>query len=156
MDRLYAPWRSHYVKSDDKRCPFCVAATTKNDEESLVIARNELAITLLNRYPYNAGHLLVVPHEHTGNPNALTPEVRAALMEAAIEGLNLLKKVLKCEGANIGFNFGKISGGSIPDHLHLHVVPRWQGDASFLTTIADTKLVSFDLNEIFKQLRSRS
>jgi ATP adenylyltransferase len=154
MERLYAPWRSSYLKGDDDRCPFCVAATTKNDEESLVIARREHAIIMLNRYPYNAGHLLIVPHDHTGDPNELPPEVRAALMEAAIEGLNLLKKVLKCEGTNIGFNFGKVSGGSIPDHLHLHVVPRWQGDASFLTTIADTKLVSFDLNEIFRKLRA--
>lgn len=157
MKKLYAPWRSSYLNDKDKKepgCPFCNAANSQDDEKYLVLARRGDVLIILNRYPYNAGHILVVPKCHEGDPTQLTPELRAALTEAVNESMIALRKAFNCDGINAGLNLGKASGGSIPDHLHWHVLPRWQGDTSFLPALASTKLVSVDLQEIYQQLRA--
>lgn len=153
MKRLYAPWRSSYFKSDDTGCPFCNAVTTNDDVGALVLARFDSVLVMLNRYPYNAGHLLVIPHAHEAGLSALSPAVRGEIMEATNRCIQVLTEKLECKGVNVGFNFGECSGGSIPDHLHMHILPRWQGDTNFLATIGQTKLVSFDLEEMYEKLK---
>lgn len=155
MDRLYAPWRSSYIKKDkssDDQCPFCEAAASNDDAKHHVLERDGSLLVLLNRFPYNSGHLLIVPTAHVSDLELVARTVRAGMMEATAKWCAIVKKAFKCHGFNIGFNVGEVSGGSIPGHLHLHVVPRWQGDTNFLVTIGETKLISSDLNEIYQQL----
>lgn len=157
MKRLYAPWRAAYVKKNKEHkpaCPFCSASQQREDEANLVLFRNEHIIVMLNKYPYNTGHLLIIPHEHKAELAEVSCDVRAALIEAASEWTEILRAHLKCQGFNIGFNLGTVSGGSIPEHLHMHVLPRWQGDTNFLTTLAETKLVSFSPDDLYHALAS--
>ena len=153
MKRLYAPWRSSYIKSKNNQCPFCIAAVTDDDLSSFVCARYEQVAVILNRYPYNTGHMLIIPYQHESELSCLMPAVRAEMMEAVNDSITVLKKVLQCHGINVGFNFGESSGGSIPDHLHMHVVPRWSGDTNFLVTVGNTKLISCDLHQIYQQIK---
>jgi len=118
----------------------------------MVLARNEHVLVLLNKYPYNTGHLLIIPLNHVAQLSDLSPEVRASIMEATAEWSQIVQRELNCQGFNIGLNIGKISGGSIPDHLHMHVLPRWQGDTNFLVTLAETKLISFSLSDLYHAL----
>ncbi|MDQ5890334.1 MAG: adenylyltransferase [Candidatus Dependentiae bacterium] len=154
MERLYAPWRSLYVKKDKEsdECPFCVAAASSDDAAHLVLSRAGGVLTMLNRFPYNTGHLLIIPPSHVADLEVIPSEVRAGMMEAAATWSTVLKKQFNCHGFNIGFNLGAVAGGSIPGHIHMHVVPRWQGDTNFLATIGETKLISSDLADIYKQL----
>lgn len=158
MKKLYAPWRSAYLKNKDQQesgCPFCNAAASCDDTKHLVLARRGDVLIMLNRYPYNAGHILVIPACHEGDPTQLTPELRTALAEAVNESILAVRKALSCDGVNVGMNCGKASGGSIPEHLHWHILPRWQGDTSFLPTLANTKLISDDLLQLYEQLREQ-
>jgi ATP adenylyltransferase len=153
MNRLYAPWRSSYiVEKKSSQCPFCVAAVSTDDKAQYVLWRDQDVLVLLNKYPYNAGHLLVIPTMHCGTLEGLTSVVRAALIEAATVWSGIVQRVLGCQGFNIGFNLGTISGGSIPEHIHLHVLPRWAGDTNFLATLGETKLISFNLDEVYQRL----
>ena len=155
MDRLYAPWRSTYVKKEtttDNQCPFCVVAVSSDDAAVLVVARYAGFFVMMNKFPYNTGHLLVIPVAHVAGLEQLTSVIRSGMMDAVVEWSDILKKRLGCQGFNVGFNLGVVSGGSIPGHLHMHIVPRWQGDTNFLTTIGDVKLISSDLNDIYKRL----
>jgi len=155
MDRLYAPWREAYVgkeKSGKGECPFCLAAASSDDASHHVLDRGGDFLVMLNRFPYNSGHLLIVPTDHIAELEAASSEVRAGMMEAVAKWSALIKRALGCHGFNIGFNIGEVSGGSIPGHLHMHVVPRWRGDTNFLTTIGQTKLISCSLDGIYRQL----
>ena len=155
MNQLYAPWRAAYVKEEKnnlQECPFCAAAQSDDDAAHMVLARNEHVLVLLNKYPYNTGHLLIIPLNHVAQLSDLSPEVRASIMEATAEWSQIVQRELNCQGFNIGLNIGKISGGSIPDHLHMHVLPRWQGDTNFLVTLAETKLISFSLSDLYHAL----
>lgn len=162
MERLYAPWRSEYtsktVRSKDPNatkdeCIFCAIAADTNDEENFVLHRGKYNFTMLNRFPYNAGHLMVIPYAHTPDLDSLPQEERAELMEMLAHASSALKKTLNAEGINYGANQGKAAGAGIPSHLHFHVLPRWSGDTNFLPLLADTKQVSFDLNEMYKKLK---
>ncbi len=157
MDILYAPWRSLYVKKDatgDAACPFCVAAESADDQAHLVLDRGDGWLVLMNAFPYNSGHLLIIPAAHAADISTVGPQVRAAMMEASVTWTARLQAVLKCHGFNIGFNLGTVSGGSIPGHLHMHIVPRWQGDTNFLATIGQVKLISSDITQIYQALLS--
>lgn len=154
MDRLFASGRGSYVgkKREPGSCPFCAAVITSDDAAAYIVERTPDFLVLLNRYPYNAGHLLVVPVAHVADLVSLRPPVRAALMEAVVMWAVRVERALGCHGFNIGCNLGQGSGGSIPEHVHLHVVPRWQGDTNFLVTTADTKLVSVGLAEVYEKI----
>jgi ATP adenylyltransferase len=154
MKKLYAPWRAQYIKDvpKQKECPFCVATQSDDDATHMVIRRGTHALVMLNRYPYNAGHLLIIPYKHEGLLEKLEQEVTAEIMELSVWSVQLLKERLKCDGVNLGCNLGEVSGGSIPQHLHMHSIPRWKGDTNFLTASADTKLIGFDLNEVYQAL----
>lgn len=146
LARLWAPYRASYLNEQpaagEKRSadPF-VDAPLHSDEESLIIARGESVYALLNLYPYNSGHLMVIPYRKVANLEDLTAEETAELMEFAKKAVRVLKRVSRPEAFNVGFNLGRASGGSVGDHLHLHVVPRWQGDANFMTILDGTKVL---------------
>ncbi len=162
MDRIYAPWRSAYTSKTARskkanatktECTFCKIISEKKDSKNFILKRFKHNMIMLNRYPYNAGHLLVMPLSHTADLAKLSKSARAELMEILSQGSVLLKKSLQAEGINIGLNQGKAASASIPSHLHFHVLPRWLGDTNFLPTLADTKQISFDLEKIYKQLK---
>jgi len=161
MDILYAPWRDNYIqhsikqnKSANEACVFCEKFTKKDThEQEFVLKKTKHACVILNLYPYNGGHLLIVPHKHAAHLEDLSKAARAELMELMSASVTILKTQLKAEGVNTGFNLGRASGAGIPDHLHLHVVPRWFGDTSFITTIGHTKNVSVDLTRIYNDLK---
>ena len=162
MKYLYCPWRSTYAttihsKDEDtpeKECIFCEQFRKNNDEEYFIIKRFTYNAVKLNRYPYNAGHLLIMPFEHISALEKLSHDTQVELMELTTKSINVLKKILNAEGINIGMNLGKAAGAGIPSHLHMHVLPRWVGDTNFMPLIAQTKTIAFDLNDIYKKLKT--
>lgn len=145
LTRLWAPYRSNYISKipgQQKRQedPF-LAAPEGSDEDGLIIARGETVYALLNLYPYNAGHLMVVPYRKIADLEELTEEETTEMAVFAKLAVRTLKRVSKPEAINVGLNLGKASGGSVGDHLHLHVVPRWAGDSNFMTVIGGTKVL---------------
>ena len=161
MDILYAPWRDNYIHQSKKNsneldddCVFCKKLSAKDsDYQEFVLKVTKNAFVILNLYPYNGGHLLILPQQHTAHLEDLSKEVRSELMELMSASVTILKDVLKAEGINAGLNLGRASGAGIPSHLHLHVVPRWNGDTSFITTIGHTKNVSVDLEKVYNDLK---
>lgn len=159
MEKLYAPWRSPYANGLKKGespedCVFCVQCNENNDEKFFILKRFAHVYVALNLYPYNAGHLLVLPYAHVKDLSALAPAVRAELMEVVTNSTEILKDILKTEGINIGLNLGRAAGAGLPGHLHMHIVPRWVGDTNFLPIIADTKQISVDLIKLYKTLKT--
>ena len=126
---------------------------TKEDEKRFVLRRFKHCFVMLNLYPYNAGHLLIVPYLHEGQLSGLSSEARFELAELTMLSSQILRDELNAQGINIGMNLGRAAGAGIPSHVHQHVLPRWEGDTNFLATLADTKQISFDLHEIYKKLR---
>lgn len=162
MKKLYAPWRSSYTASADRtkneearehECVFCTQLKENNDEKYLILKRFSYSFVLLNSYPYNAGHLLILPLTHQADLYDLSSPARAEIMEVASASVAILKDMLKPHGFNLGVNLGKAAGASIPSHLHMHLLPRWNSDTNFLPTLGDTKVVSFDLLKIYEQLK---
>lgn len=155
MKRLYAPWRSKYLTNkNNSECPFCKAYKTTDDSCHFVLKRLEHSLIMLNRYPYNPGHILIIPNEHVASLEECDTITRAEIMEAITVSIKILKLVLKAPGINIGVNLGgKVAGGSIEEHLHIHVLPRFAGDTNFLPLLCNTKQISFDLNQIYTQLK---
>lgn len=158
MDHLYAPWRDVYLKNKDIKktaeCTFCSKFNEKCDEQNLIIKRYATCAIMLNLYPYGPGHLLIIPYKHTQNLADLTQEERYGLMDAIVQSSDILENHFKCDGINIGMNKGKASGGSVNEHLHIHVVPRFIGDTNFLGSCANTKTLSFNIETIYKNLSS--
>lgn len=148
--RLWAPYRSRYIasapRSSKSNDPF-VEIPKMSDEDGLIVARGERVYAVLNLYPYNAGHLMVVPYRKVAELEALDDDETAELMAFAKHAVKTLKTVSKPEAINVGFNLGKASGGSVSDHLHMHVVPRWAGDSNFMTVLSGTKVLPQLLRE---------
>lgn len=159
---LYAPWRTEYILHTGHKpvvsyaqedCVFCKRMAAHDDSIHFILHRFEHHIVILNKYPYNTGHLLIVPYEHVPDLHDLSQEARDELMELITESVQILKKVLDAHAVNVGINLGKAAGAGIPAHLHIHLVPRWEGDTGFLDTCAETKLVPVDLQQVFEQLK---
>ncbi|MEE2033905.1 HIT family protein [Rhodococcus chondri] len=145
LQRLWSPHRMSYITEspgarDQPYEPF-TDIPTMSDEEGLVVARGELVYAVLNLYPYNPGHLMVVPYRRVANLEDLTPEETSELMSFAQHALRVIKKVSRPHGFNVGLNLGAAAGGSLSEHLHLHVVPRWGGDANFITVLGGSKVM---------------
>ncbi len=145
LTRLWAPYRMGYIKnrpagSEKPADPF-VEAPKLSDEEALIVARGELVYAILNLYPYNAGHMMVIPYRQTADLEDLTAEEMTELMGFVTTAVKVLKKVSNPEGINVGFSLGKASGGSVGNHIHMHIVPRWSGDANFMTILGGTKVL---------------
>jgi ATP adenylyltransferase len=157
MDSLHAPWRIEYIlspKPELKTGLFVRIAQSSDDETNLVIARDRTCFALLNRYPYNGGHLMVVPYKETPDLNGLTDEETADLWKLVRRGINALKAIMKPDGFNVGINLGKVAGAGIHEHLHIHIVPRWNGDTNFMPVIAGTGVLPDALNDIAAKLRT--
>ena len=154
MNKLWAPWRIRYIqKTKIKRCILCaVAKNRKFDKKQFVISRGNLTFSLLNIYPYNNGHFLVCPVRHVKNIEELKEEEILELFNTLIKTKKLVSKTLKPDAYNIGINLGKISGAGIEKHLHIHAVPRWQGDTNFMPVISNTKVISQSLEELYRRL----
>ena len=155
MKRLWAPWRKKYVTHQKPmRCIFCVAcrAPRKNDGKKLVVCRSHHGFILLNLYPHNNGHVMVVPNRHVPSLERLTDAERLDLLRLVDRSLAILKKTLHPQGFNIGMNLGYIGGAGFPNHLHIHVVPRWQGDTNFMPILTGTKVISNSLQDVYKIL----
>ncbi len=148
---LWAPWRLEYVEHADEldRCIFC------EPEEDLLVHRGELALVVMNKFPYSSGHLLVAPHRHTGDFGSLTADEAAEVHALASRGLDALRAEYAPHGFNLGWNIGRVAGAGIEDHVHQHVVPRWNGDTSFMPVLGDVKVLPEHLLRTAERLRSR-
>jgi ATP adenylyltransferase len=156
MDSLHAPWRIDYILSPKPvldESLFTRIAQSGDDEENLVVIREKTCYALLNRYPYNGGHLMVVPYKQTPDFSGLTEQELADLMVLTRRCQNALTKVMRPDGFNVGVNIGKCAGAGIVEHLHIHIVPRWSGDTNFMPVIADTGVVPQALKEVAAKLR---
>ncbi|MFA6571303.1 MAG: HIT domain-containing protein [Bacteroidota bacterium] len=155
MEIMWASWRSKYIQGfkdetecGDSTCIFCSAAgNPENDSELYVVARRKNCFVMLNRFPYNGGHLMVAPYRHVAELDGLTLEEMTEIMIVIKESTKALCKISKPHGYNIGSNIGRVAGAGIPGHIHFHIVPRWNGDTNFMSVISDTKVVSQSLEE---------
>jgi ATP adenylyltransferase len=148
---LWAPWRLEYVEHADelKRCIFC------NPEEELLVHQGERALVIMNKFPYASGHLLVAPHRHTGDYGALDADEAAEVHAFAARGIEALRAEYAPHGFNLGWNLGRVAGAGIEDHVHQHVVPRWNGDTSFMPVLGDAKVLPEHLLRTAERLRAR-
>jgi ATP adenylyltransferase len=156
MERLWTPWRMSYIGTAEKPagCIFCVKPTEQRDEKNFILHRGERAYVLLNLYPYNSGHLMVVPYLHTGDFATLATEIGAEVLALTQRSITALTTVYRPQGYNVGMNLGEVAGGSISAHLHVHVVPRWGGDTNFMPVTAETKVLPETLDQTYRRLRS--
>jgi ATP adenylyltransferase len=156
MDTLHAPWRIEYIlspKPELKEGLFTRIAQSSDDVENLVIARDRTCFALLNRFPYVGGHLMTVPYKEVADLHGLTDEELADLWKLTRRCLAALTAVMKPDGFNVGINLGKVAGAGIAEHLHIHVVPRWNGDTNFMPVLANTTVLPEALKEIAGKLR---
>ncbi len=156
MDQLHAYWRMEYIKAPRPpggENPFSTLPNLGNDAEALIIHRSTLSYLILNRYPYNAGHLLAIPFREVTDLIELRADERADFMDEIILGKEILKAALKPDAFNVGFNLGGAAGGSIP-HLHAHIVPRWNGDTNFMPVIGKTRVLPQSLEAMYQRLHS--
>lgn len=151
MNRLWAPWRSAFIKIRKiKGCIFCIKG--KKDGDIFIIKKSAYSFAMLNIYPYNNGHIMVSPFRHVKDLKGLNNEELLDIMKLTRDMQALLEKKLKSHGFNIGINTGKIAGAGYKDHIHIHIVPRWKGDSNFMPVIADTKVMPVSLKELYKLL----
>jgi ATP adenylyltransferase len=155
MDYLWSPWRMKYIEGNTKEegCIFCNALAKPDGEENLVLMRGEHAFAILNRFPYTSGHLMVAPFAHQPTLEALDPPTRGEMMELVSSFLTVLRSVYAPQAFNVGANIGEVAGAGIPDHVHLHIVPRWAGDTSFLTTVGNARVLPESLEESYRRIR---
>lgn len=154
MDKLWAPWRIGYIKRlrKTKGCLFCRAHQSKEDKKNLVFLRTRHSLGILNLYPYNNGHLMVAPKRHVRSLEFLGDKEMQDLMKCLKKAKRLLDKALRPQGYNIGINIGRIAGAGYDRHLHIHIVPRWQGDTNFMPVLSGTKVISEALTNLYRKL----
>lgn len=143
MDYLWSPWRYRYVSSGvpESGCLFCRIAESARDEENLVVYRAERNFVLLNKFPYTSGHLMIAPYAHVPTLSACGPQELGEMIALAARAEGALRAAYKPDGFNVGINIGRSAGAGIAEHIHMHVVPRWHGDASFMTTAGETRIL---------------
>lgn len=148
MDQIFAPWRMPYILgSKEDGCFLCKMFQEEDDRENLIVRRCEHIAIVLNRYPYNNAHLMVCPYRHVASIEELSPDEMTAMMSEAARCTGLMRQSMKAEGFNIGINMGAAAGAGLKDHLHLHIVPRWNGDTNFMPVIGQTKILPQTLDE---------
>ncbi len=152
MERIWAPWRMKYISSEnhDKRCIFCPLEGT--DRDRLILVRSRFSLLMLNRYPYTGGHMMAAPVRHTAELDDLHDEELLDLMHLLKKGRMLLQQVAKPDGFNIGINLGQAAGAGVEEHLHIHIVPRWNGDSNFMTVVGDLRVIPESLDAVYDQL----
>ncbi len=154
QEHLWTPWRSKYIQGERQAngCVFCNAATGSNDAESLVVHRAEYSFVILNRYPYTSGHVMIAPYQHVSRLGQVEPVVTAEMMSLARNTEAILEQVYRPNGLNLGMNLGEAAGAGIEQHIHMHVLPRWTGDANFMTTIGHTRILPELLEDTYAKL----
>ena len=153
---LYAPWRDEYVTGKKiEGCIFCHISKHPDEDNDLhVLYRDEKCFIVMNKYPYTPGHFMIIPHTHTDKLEELNSEVWLHMSNLAQKGVRLLKETLNAQGVNIGMNLGAAGGAGIAEHIHMHLVPRWERDTNFITAIADTRVYSTDFQKIYEKIKS--
>src|SRR5882762_7138959 len=154
LETLWAPWRFEYFAKSDSRDFLAEAARTSDDTAHLVLTRRKNAFLMMNRYPYTVGHLMAVPYRKVGELGALGENEVAELFSLIVYGQSLLRKVMKAQGFNIGINIGECAGAGVPDHLHIHIVPRWGGDTNFMPMLSGTRVISQGLHDLYQKLKA--
>ena len=159
MERLWSPWRSKYIESFSekgraKKCIFCGVRNGKDEADRFIVWKGRECFIVMNVFPYNSGHLMVVPYSHHSSLDDLNDDESLELMNGTKLAMKLLRRASHPDGFNIGANIGRSSGAGIEGHVHLHVVPRWQGDTNFLPVLTDTKIISQDMRDTYKKLKA--
>ncbi len=157
MERLWAPWRNTYIlkaQSGEGGCIFCDLPRENQDQKNFIVRRGKTAFVLLNIYPYNNGHLMVAPYRHIATLPALTEEESLEIMKLLAQAETTLRKIMKAENFNIGINLGRAAGAGYDEHLHFHLVPRWNGDTNFMPVVCNTKVLSQSLEESYRLITS--
>ncbi|MCX7908389.1 MAG: HIT domain-containing protein [Ignavibacteria bacterium] len=158
MKILWSPWRSKYIESfsdegNNNSCFVCDAIEKKEEaKERLVVFRSEHSIVLMNKFPYNAGHLLVCPLKHISTMDELNEIELLDFIKVVRKSINVLDEAMAPHGFNVGINIGRVAGAGLPEHIHFHIIPRWNGDTSFISLIADTKVISQSMVEIYDKV----
>lgn len=158
MERLWAPWRIQYILGErpaDTGCIFCEKPNSGGLKKELVLLKRDKCFALMNLYPYNSGHIMVAPYEHASCLTELSEEVNAAVVNLARALLPAMRKVMRPDGFNIGYNLGKVAGAGIHEHLHLHIVPRWSGDSNLLPVLGETRVISEHIEDTYDRLRKQ-
>ena len=155
MEHIWAPWRMEYIELLKPRgCIFCdkIAEDKNKDKENYILCRGRENFIILNSYPYNPGHLMVVPNRHVGTVEDLTLEEREEHSRLVVVAIGILKKEFQPQGFNLGMNIGKVGGAGVEGHIHTHIVPRWDGDTNFMSVMADTRVVPEALDATYEKL----
>ncbi len=157
MDNLWAPWRMQYILSGDETCEECIfcsfpAKGPETHREHLILYAGERAFVMLNKYPYNNGHLMVIPRAHASDPAALDERDYVATAILLRRSISILREAVNAHGFNVGMNLGRVAGAGIDQHLHWHVVPRWNGDTNFMPVVGDVKVLSEHVAGTYERL----
>ena len=158
MKFLYAPWRMAYIKKFSEKCSecfLCKASKEDRDAENLVVYRGEKCFAILNRYPYNNGHLMIAPYKHASRLADLDEKELTELMKLIKLSIDVLEKEYRPDGFNVGLNLGRAAGAGLEDHLHFHIVPRWIGDTNFMPVISETKVIPESFYDSWKRIKKR-
>lgn len=157
VDNLWAPWRLEYIKTTvlqpEQECFLCEAVSDDKDRERLVLHRGKATFVIINLYPYNNGHLLVAPNRHLSTIDELKSEEMVELFDFTRRAVRWVKRAFNPHGYNIGMNIGRVAGAGVPDHLHMHIVPRWNGDTNFMPVLGGTKVISEGLQSTYDRLK---
>jgi len=155
MNTLWAPWRMEYILSEKEGgCIFCEKAQQDKDRENLILHRGNHHFIIMNAYPYNNGHMMVVPYRHTSSLSGWNDSEMCELFELADLAVELLKTTMNPNGFNVGINMGECAGAGIADHIHLHVVPRWSGDTNFMPVLGETRVIPEHITSTYDKLRA--
>jgi len=153
IEKLWAPWRVEYFEKDPRDMDFLLTAARANDDAAhLVVTRRKTAFLMMNRYPYSVGHLMAVPYKKTADLASLGENEIVELWNLVMHAQELLRRVARAQGFNVGLNLGEYAGAGVVDHLHIHIVPRWKGDTNFMPVIAGTKTISEGLRALYDKL----
>ncbi len=154
MKRIFAPWRIRYIMSPKHDgCIFCDFPRENRDEERLIVYRGKTCFVIMNNYPYNPGHVMISPYRHVGEIEKLEERELLEMMTLAQKTVEVIKREMSPDGFNLGINLGKVAGAGIEDHIHLHIVPRWNGDTNFMPVIADVRVIPEAVEETYKKLK---
>ena len=154
MKQMWAPWRMEYILADKiDGCFFCTKIKENRDRENYILYRAESNFVIMNVYPYNTGHLLVVPYKHSGRMGDLSREEMGEHLAVVNLSMEALKKAFQAQGFNIGMNIGKVAGAGVEDHLHTHIVPRWEGDTNYMPVLTDVKVMPEALSMTYDKLK---
>jgi ATP adenylyltransferase len=153
MERLFRSRMEYIEGARDRGCFLCEAGQSGDDLSHLVVARRDGVFALLNKYPYNTGHVMLSPYRHVGDITELSQQEQAELMGLVIDSVSVLREQMRAEGFNIGANLGEVAGAGLPGHFHVHVVPRWAGDTNFMPVVGEAKVLPEALEETFARLK---